>query len=404
MRIVLAAEGTRGDAQPLIELGARLRAAGHDATFCSSPDFAAQAASLGVPFVASGTSIRDFLVDHAAVIDRSPVGALFEGIRIFRDRFESRLEVLLELARGADLVVGAGAELAASVAAEARGAAYRYVVYCPGMIPSREHAPVFLPWQDLPRWMNRALWPALIRPTVFALRGVIAPARRRLGLAPHRDLYRMMLSTRPLLAVDASLARAPADAPFPIDQVAALHPTHGDALPAKLEAFLETGPPPVYLGFGSMPDADPGSTTRTLLDAIARTGRRAVIGAGWAALGDGPLPEGVVAIESVSHPMLFPRCAAIVHHGGAGTTTTAARAGVPQIVVPHLADQFYWARRVERLGIGVPAMVRRRLDAAGLAASICEALDNEILADRAHDLGARLREEAAVSDPVAALV
>jgi UDP:flavonoid glycosyltransferase YjiC (YdhE family) len=403
MRIVLAAEGTRGDAQPLIELGRRLRAAGHGAILCSSPDFAAQAGSRGVPFVACGTSIRDLIAARAAVIERSPVGALLEGIRMFRARFEERLEVLLELARGADLVVGAGAELAASVAAEARGAAYRYVVYCPGMIPSREHAPVFLPWQDLPGWVNRALWPALIRPTVLALRGVIGPARKRLGLAPRRDLYRMMLSARPLLAVDAALACAPADAPFPLDQVAALHPTCGDPLPAKLESFLAMGPPPVYLGFGSMPDADPAATTRTLLEAIARTGRRALIGAGWAALGDGPLPEGVLAIESVSHPMLFPRCAAIVHHGGAGTTTTAARAGVPQVVVPHLADQFYWARRVERLGIAVAAMTRRRLDAAVLAASIREACDNEILAERARDLGVRLRDEAAASDPVASL-
>lgn len=404
MRIVLAAEGTRGDAQPLIELGARLRAAGHDAVLCSSPDFAAQAASLGLPFVASGDSIREFIVERAAVIDRSPFGALIEGVRIFRGRFEARLEALLELARGADLVIGAGAELAASVAAEARGTAYRYVVYCPGMIPSREHAPVFLPWQDLPGWLNRALWPAFLRPAVRVLRGAVAPARRRLGLAPYRDLYRMMLSDRPLLAVDASLGRAPADAPFPLDQVAALHPTGGEALPEKLETFLANGPPPVYLGFGSMPDPDPAATTRTLLDAVARTGCRAVIGAGWAALGDGPLPEGVVAIESVSHPMLFPRCAAIVHHGGAGTTTTAARAGVPQVVVPHLADQFYWAHRLVRLGVAVPAMPRRRLEAASLAASIREAVDNEILAERARELGVRSRAEVDASDPVRALV
>lgn len=404
MRIVLAAEGTRGDAQPLIELGARLRAAGHDSVLCSSPDFAAQAASRGVPFVSSGTSIQDFLAERAAVIERSPIGALREGLRVFGERFEAHLEELLEVARGADLVVGAGAELAASIAAEASGAAYRYVVYCPGMIPSGEHAPVFLPWQQLPAWLNRLLWPLVMRPAGFVLRSAIAPARRRLGLAPHRDVYGMMLGARPLLAVDASLARAPRDAPFPIDQVAALHPSAGEALPAKLEAFLAAGPPPVYFGFGSMPDPDPESTTRTLLDAIARAGCRAVIGSGWAALGDGALPEGVVTTGAVSHPMLFPRCAAVVHHGGAGTTTTAARAGVPQIVVPHLADQFYWAHRAGRLGIAVPAMARRRLDAARLARCVREALDNEVLEERARDLGARLREEAATSDPVAALL
>jgi UDP:flavonoid glycosyltransferase YjiC (YdhE family) len=160
----------------------------------------------------------------------------------------------------------------------------------------------------------------------------------------------------------------------------------------------------VYLGFGSMPDPDPAGTTRALVDAVVRVGCRAVIGAGWAELGDGPLPEGVIAIEAVSHPVLFPRCAAIVHHGGAGTTTTAGRAGVPQLVVPHIADQFYWARRVAQLGVSTPAMARRRLDAAGLAAALETILENEIVAERALDLGARLRAEAAASDPVRALL
>ena len=404
MRIVLAAEGTRGDVQPMIELGARAADAGHDVVLCGTSDFAAQAASRSVRFVSCGTSFRDFLATHADVIDRHPARALVEGIRYLRQHFETRLAALLDLAQGADLVVGAGAEMAASSAAEATGAAYRYVVYCPAMFPSREHGPIFTPWQSLPGWVNRALWPLVIRPLTWSLRSVLGPARRRLGLDPRTDMIALLLGRRPLLAVDPSLARAPADAPVPVDQMASLHPLDGDPLPAKLESFLEAGPPPVYLGFGSMPDPDPAGTTRTLVDAVVRVGCRAVIGAGWAELGGGPLPEGVIAIEAVSHPTLFPRCAAVVHHGGAGTTTTAGRSGVPQLVVPHIADQFYWARRVTQLGVSVPAMTRRRLDAAGLAAALEAILDNEIVAERARDLGDRLRAEAAASDPVRALV
>jgi len=404
MRIVLAAEGTRGDLQPMIELGVRLANAGHDVVLGGPPDFAAQAASRGVRFVSCGNLFRDFLAEHANVIDRHPARALTEGIRYLRQHFETRLAALLDLTRGVDLVVGAGAEMAASSAAEVNGAAYRYVVYCPAMFPSREHGPIFTPWQGLPGWLNRALWPLVMRPLTWSLRSVLGPARRRLGLDPRADMLSLLLGSRPLLAVDPSLARAPADAPFPIDQMASLHPIEGEPLPAKLESFLEAGPPPVYLGFGSMPDPDPAGTTRTLVDAVTRVGCRAVIGAGWAELGDGPLPEGVLAIEAVSHPTLFPRCAAIVHHGGAGTTTTAARAGVPQIVVPHIADQFYWARRVTQLGVSVPAMARRRLDAAGLAAALETILDNEIVTERARDLGAQLRAEAAASDPVRTLL
>ena len=404
MRIVLAAEGTRGDLQPMIELGARLAGAGHDAVLCASSDFAAHAASRGLRFVTCGNSFRDFLAEHADVIDRHPARALTEGIRYLRQHFATRLAALVDLARGADLIVGAGAEMAASSAAEMRGAAYRYVAYCPAMFPSREHGPIFTPWQGLPGWVNRALWPLVIKPLTWSLRSVLAPARRRLGLDPRADMLALLLGSRPLLAVDPSLGRAPADAPFPVDQMASLHPLDGDPLPAKLESFLESGPPPVYLGFGSMPDPDPAGTTRTLVDAVTRVGCRAVISAGWAELGDGALPEGVIAIAAVSHPTLFPRCAAVVHHGGAGTTTTAARAGVPQLVVPHIADQFYWARRVAQLGVAVPAMARRRLDAGGLATALEAILDNEIVSERARDLSAQLRAEAAAADPVRALL
>jgi vancomycin aglycone glucosyltransferase len=272
------------------------------------------------------------------------------------------------------------------------------------MFPSGEHGPIFTPWQNLPRWVNRAMWPMVMTPLTWSVRRAIAPARRRLGLDPRTAVFDLLFGTRPLLAVDPSLARPPSDAHLPIDQVASFHPLEGEPLPAKLESFLESGPPPVYFGFGSMPDTNPAATTRVLLDAITRVGCRAVISSGWAELGDGPLPDGVITIGAVSHPSLFGRCSAIVHHGGAGTTTTAARAGVPQLVVPHIADQFYWSNRAVQLGIAAPGIARKRLDAPRLAATLEAILDNEILAERASELGVRLRAEAAAADPVRALL
>jgi vancomycin aglycone glucosyltransferase len=148
----------------------------------------------------------------------------------------------------------------------------------------------------------------------------------------------------------------------------------------------------VYLGFGSMTDPDPAAATRLVLEAVQRAGVRAVLSAGWAGLGDLPLPEHVMVVGSVSHAALFRRVAVVVHHGGAGTTTTAARAGVPQILVPHVLDQFHWAHRVAKQGLGPPALPRRRLRAEALAESILAIRDNEILGERAAELGARLRE------------
>jgi len=120
-----------------------------------------------------------------------------------------------------------------------------------------------------------------------------------------------------------------------------LHPFEPGPLPEKLEAFLDAGEPPVYVGFGSMTDPDPAAATRVVLEAVARAGVRAVLSRGWAGLGGVPLPSEVMEIGPVSHASLFARVAAVVHHGGAGTTTTAARAGAPQILVPHILDQFH---------------------------------------------------------------
>jgi vancomycin aglycone glucosyltransferase len=228
--------------------------------------------------------------------------------------------------------------------------------------------------------------------------------RAVLGLAPIQDVISHTLSPRPVVAVDRPLAPVPPDCAGDVTQIRCLHPLDGEPLPPKLESFLEQGEAPVYLGFGSMPDPDPVSTTRQLLEAIERIGCRALISKGWAGLGDGPLPDGVMAIDPVCHARLFPRCAAIVHHGGAGTTHLAARSGVPQILVPHVLDQFYFARRVLDLGIGPPALGRRRLAVPMLVDTIRATLDNELLAERAADLAQELRALGAVEPDLAALL
>jgi UDP:flavonoid glycosyltransferase YjiC (YdhE family) len=405
MRIVLAADGSRGDLQPMVELAAAVAEAGHEVKLCGPPDFAEAAAARGLAFASVGISFRGLLEERAEMMDKGAFNALAEALSYLREHLAGRLVRLVELTRGADLVVAAGAEFAAASAAEHNRVPYRYVVYCPALLRSREHAPAFVPWQALPAALNRAVWPLLMTPIAFFVGRVLAPARRAVGLgAGRRDWYRHLLGDRPLLAADRPLASVPADVGFPVDQTPALHPWRDAPLPEKLASFLAAGPPPVYVGFGSMPDAKPDATTRTLLDAIARVGCRAVIGAGWAGLGRGALPSDVFVAGAVSHPALFARCAAVVHHGGAGTTTTAARAGAPQVLVPHVVDQFYWARRIHALGVSPPAIPRRKLTADALAASLEAVLGNELLAVRARELADRLAGDLAEARPVAALL
>jgi len=299
--------------------------------------------------------------------------------------------------------------VAAASAAELHRVPYRYVAYCPLLFPSPDHPPFLVPWQRLgPRW-NRLLWRAAARLHDRTIGRPLSRAREGWGLAPVGDVLDHLLGRRPLLAADAELAPLPRTPGFEPIQVPCLHRPQlhrpGDAaLPPKLAHFLEAGPAPIYLGFGSMGDPDPARTTRCVLEAVARLGCRAVLSAGWAGLGDLPLPEGVQCVDSVDHAALFPRVAAVVHHGGAGTTTIAARAGVPQLIVPHLLDQYYWAERVRALGLGPPPLPRRRLDASQLAAALATLSGNEMLEERARQIGARLRGRADLDAAVEAVV
>jgi vancomycin aglycone glucosyltransferase len=211
-------------------------------------------------------------------------------------------------------------------------------------------------------------------------------------MPPTRDLYALLCGESPVLAAEELLGPPPQDLCDRIRVIGCLHPFEPAPLPEKLDAFLSAGEPPVYLGFGSMTDPDPAAATRLVLDAVQRAGVRAVLSAGWAGLGNAPLPDTVMVVGPVSHAALFRRVSAVVHHGGAGTTTTAARAGAPQILVPHVLDQFHWAERVRRLGLGPPALPRRKLRAEQLACAIGALRDNDLLVERAAELGSRLRD------------
>lgn len=173
--------------------------------------------------------------------------------------------------------------------------------------------------------------------------------------------------------------------------------------PADLEAFLAKGPAPVYVGFGSMGSRNPAQTAELVLEALAKSKQRAIMQSGWGGLGTENLPVSVHAVRSVPHTWLFPRVAAVVHHGGAGTTAAGLRAGVPSIIVPFFGDQAFWGERVARLGVGPRPIPRRRLTADRLAQAIQQAVSDQGLRQGASDLGARIRAEDGIAKAVAAI-
>lgn len=393
MRIALIGEGTRGDVAPLCRLGAELLARGHEVRLVSRPDFA-ETAPAGAEFRGIGPPIRRFTARHAGAFQKMG-WAFARASGAYREEcFRVQCQELPAALTGCDLAIGAGMVLGAPSVAEHLGIPYRLVLYCPALLPDPENAPAFFPRAGTSRAVNRALWAFILGPFDRWLRGPLNRERRRLGLAPVRRTMPHLLGERPVLCADVSLGPAPAswrDRSQPLPYL--LPKTGATALPEKLEAFLDAGEAPLYLGFGSMPDPRAAETTRMVLEAVESTGRRALISQGWAGFGDTALPAWVELVGDVPHELLFPRVAAVVHHGGAGTTTSAARAGVPQLAMPHVLDQYYWGHRIHALGLGPAPLPRARLRPDRLGVALRGLLEAEWLFERAARFGETLRDE-----------
>jgi len=228
--------------------------------------------------------------------------------------------------------------------------------------------------------------------------------RETLGLPPQtaRENAADWQSLPVLLGYSPSVVPPPADWPSNVHTTGYwfLDDDAGWTPPARLLDFLAAGEPPVCIGFGSMGGRERGAWQRLLMEAIAKSGRRAIMLAGWAGLAGGDLPDSVLELEAAPHGWLFPRMAAVVHHGGAGTTAAAFRASVPQVVVPHLADQPFWGKRVQRLGVGPRPIPRPKLTLNNLSAAMRAAATDAGMQRRAADLSELVRGEDGVSAAV----
>jgi len=170
--------------------------------------------------------------------------------------------------------------------------------------------------------------------------------------------------------------------------------------PPDLVEFLEAGPPPVFIGFGSNISQDMDELAEVALAALAQTGQRGLLLSGWGDFASDGQPEGMFQIESAPFDWLFPRMRALVHHGGVGTTADAFRAGIPSIIIPFTADQPYWGRKVHRLGVGPDPIVYKKLTVERLVEAIQATISNQTMRRHAAELGTRIRSEDGVARAV----
>lgn len=389
MKAVLSSRGSRGDVYPIIEIGAALKRAGWDVSICMPAMFEAHARNKGLaPLLYSE--------DSALVMQElgSGLGAIRTAIDWFSRAIDEQLEYLIRETEKADLLVTSVNEVGVPTVAEYRDIPHYRIAYTP-VLPGYQPPPL-IPWQRLPGIANKGLWKAINCFTGLMFRSHINSARRKLGLKEIggvNDYFtgrsHTVLTINPVLAPPCRTWRDNYDYSY-------TGYCYGDingGIDPDLERFLEDGPPPVYIGFGSVSVKDSDALTRIILEAVKLSRCRAVLGTGWTGLGRTELPPEVFPVGDTNHASLFPRCAGAAHHGGCGTTHTAARSGVPQFIMPQIADQFYWGHRIYRLGLGPAPVTPGRITAKKLARAFAELTGNALFAKSARALGAEMKHE-----------
>jgi vancomycin aglycone glucosyltransferase len=392
MRVLLSTYGGRGDVEPLVGLAVRLRALGAEVRVCAPLDCAERLAEVGVPLFPVGQPVRPML--HGRVPASAP-----DVPRLAAAVIAAQFDALAAAAEGCDTLVATGllpAVAGAQSVAEKLGIHSVTAGYSPIFLPSPHQRPLPPPGGPFPPDVtdNRVL-NDLAAQSYHALFGAALNAHRAaIGLPSVDNVYAYALTDHPWLAADPTLAPWQETADLHVVQTGAWFVQDGRPLPADLVAFLDAGTPPVYVGFGSM--RAPQDFARVAIEAIRAQGRRALVSHGWADLALIDNRDDCFAVGEVNQQALFTRVAVVVHHGGAGTTTAAARAGAPQVVIPQMADQPYWAGRVADLGIGV-AHDGPTPTAESLSAALSMALIPQIRAGAAAVAGTIRTDGAAVA-------
>lgn len=401
--IVILAAGSRGDLQPCVALGRGLVARGEKVRLIASARYAELTESAGMEFAALTADPTEILSTAEGQEwlsgGRNPVKFVRNLKRIAAPMADRLLSEALAACRGADLLVAPTIGFFGEHVGEHLGIPRALIHFQPSQ-PTREFPHPLLPQGRLLGPVgNRLSFQAVDQVAWQLLRPFLNPWRaRELGLAklPLRGpMHRIRRDQVPVLCCfSEAVVPRPADWPA---QVAVtgywfLDEDPGWSPSPELADFLAAGPPPVYVGFGSMVPRDPDRTYGIVGDALRQTGLRAILTA--------PVPvedANILTVADIPHAWLFPRTAAVVHHGGAGTTAAGLRAGVPTVVCPFFGDQPYWGERVAALGAGPAPLPVKRLTADALAGALREATGSAAIRSAAASVGRRLAEEDGVA-------
>ncbi|MEK6742288.1 MAG: glycosyltransferase [Nitrospirota bacterium] len=411
MKIGIQTWGSEGDVRPFLALAAGLRHAGHEVTLVvthiTNSDYSARGAALGVPVRSAGHLAPD-LAKHAGEALVGETNFLKQVGIILRDLFDPAAQDMLaeakRLCRESDLLIGHFLVHPLKTAAELARKPYVSVFLAP-LLPSAHFPPPGVP--HLGKVLNTLLWKIGGRIMDRMFLPPINAMRRAEGLPLLKYSIRgAFLSPRlNLIASSPALFPPLVDWNDTIQMCGAFYlPEQGEQWqpPEDLQRFIRNGPPPVYMTFGSMSLADPAAegTVALFVEACGLAGCRTIIQTESIDSGDGTTSPDIFYLARAEHHLVFPRCAAVVHHGGAGTSHAASRAGCPSIVVEHATDQVFWGGVLHRAGIAPRLLHRRTVTADALARAIRTVLSSSAMREKARAIGESMRREDGVDRAV----
>ncbi|HJW54628.1 MAG TPA: glycosyltransferase [Burkholderiaceae bacterium] len=393
MKLLVLTYGTEGDTRPLAALSHALRLAGADVHLLGDARTLSSAHELGLPASALSGDIRELLAERTK---RGPKGIAKALMQLTNANTKAWMAETLAAAHGCDAILTSGlAGFVGLSVGEYLGIPTIGTSMIP-LTPSSEFPSPFLPAGCVPAWLNRASLRLTNQLVWQAFKKTLNEARTTLpGLPPCRKLS----TEHPMLyGISPTLLPQPADWPSHARLCGQWAAPAGDfSPPLELAGFLKAGPAPVYIGFGSMAGIDAPRTLDALIAALA--GRRALFYPGWSGMDEVALPANILRIGTTPHDWLFPRTAAVIHHGGSGTSHSATRAGKPSVVVPFAGDQFFWADRLARLGIAPPTLDGGHINARALTEAIAFVEQPQV-----QEKAARLGENMAREDGLAMAV